>query len=62
MYSAKQEMTIKCLISDLNLIFTLPTAQKVIFILKELGKTFADLEEERVRVRTAHLQMYDFII
>jgi hypothetical protein len=55
MYSAKHEMTIKCLISDLNLIFTLPTAQKVIFILKELGKTFADLEAERVRVRTAHL-------
>lgn len=62
MYSAKNEMTIKCLISDLNLIFTLTTAQKVIFILKELGNTFGDLETERVHLRTAHLQMYEFII
>ena len=62
MYSAKNEMKIKCCLSDLNLIFTLPTAQKVIFILKDLGTTFEELEKERARVRKQHIQMYELII
>lgn len=55
-------MKIDCRISDLNLIFTLPTAQKVIYILKDLIKTFDDLETQRGSIRKTLLQMYEHII
>jgi hypothetical protein len=55
-------MKIECNISDLNLILTMPTAQKVIFILKDLIKTFNDLEDQRTKIRKSNLNIYEHII
>lgn len=55
MFRAKHEISIKVAISDIKLIFTLPTTSKIQQILNELDRTFDRLDAERLKDRKAKL-------
>jgi hypothetical protein len=60
--TAKHEIDIRCELTDLTFVFSLPTAQKLIKIIVGLNQSLENLETEKNRVRKAKLQMYEFIL
>ena len=62
LFRAKHEISVKVIISDIKLIFTLPTTSKIQQILKELDRTFEKLDVEKLKDRKSKLQIYEYVL